>query len=279
MPPDLPPLGIVAGGGRLPEILVSGCARRGRPVLVVQLDGQGDPARYHPHATVMVVRPGRAGRIIKCFKDAGVTELVFAGSVLRPTLSQVMPDWWAAKFLARTGAYSRGDDGLLRAIVRALEVEEGFSVTGPDQLMPDIVAPAGRIAGPAPDSALLKMAQAAVAAARELGRRDLGQAVVFGPDGLIAEEGKSGTEGLVNGAASGAGGGILVKVMKPGQERRVDLPAIGPDTVDQVVRAGLNGVAVEAGNSLILDWEAVRDKADQAGISVFGLETAGVSTP
>lgn len=269
MPPNAPKLGLIAGGGLLPEILAKRCRDSGRGLFVAVLNGQGDPARY-PADCTETFRLGAAGKLIKHLRAEGVEEVAFAGSVRRPKATDLIPDLWTTKFLARTKAMGLGDDGLLSAIVQALETEEGFRVVGPSEIAPELLAPAGAVGSHSLSLAMAADLAAGIAGARDLGRRDIGQAVIAKGGKVICEEGPEGTEALVRGAGEAARGGILVKAMKPAQEARVDLPASGPDTVDQAVAAGLAGIAVEAGRSLMLDRETMVARADAAGIVLYG---------
>lgn len=271
MPPDLEKLGIIAGGGRLPELLAESCREGGRPYFAAVLKGQGDPAQF-PADCSASFRLGATGGLIKRLKAEGVTEIVLSGTVRRPGLSELFPDLWTARFLARSRAFDKGDDGLLRAIVDVLEREEGFKVLAPEDIAPGLLAPAGQMGAVAPSEAQRRDIEVGMAAARDLGRRDVGQAVVVRDGRLVAEEGTEGTEAMLSALAArgGAAGGVLVKAMKPQQERRVDLPTIGPDTVGQARAAGLAGVAVETGGALVLDRDDLARAADAAGLFVFG---------
>lgn len=271
MPPDLEKLGIIAGGGRLPELLAESCREGGRPVFVAVLKGQGDPVKF-PADCSAGFRLGATGGLIKRLRAEGVAEIVLSGTVRRPRLADLLPDLWTARFLARSGAFDLGDDGLLRAIVDVLEREEGFKVVAPEDIAPNLLAPEGQIGGVAASDAARRDVEAGMAAARDLGRRDVGQAVVVRDGRLVAEEGSEGTEAMLAALAArgGAAGGVLVKAMKPQQERRVDLPTIGPDTVGQARAAGLAGIAVEAGRTLVLDRDDLVRAADAAGLFVFG---------
>lgn len=269
----LPKLGIIAGGGRLPEILVQRCRAAGRPVFVAVLKGQGDAARF-PGAETEMFRVGAVGAIIKRLKSADISEIILSGAVRRPAAADLFPDLWSAAFLARTKALGKGDDGLLRALLAALEDKEGFTVLGPHEVAPDLLTPAGTLGActmPREQAATLA---AGITGARSLGRRDAGQAVIAAAGRIVAEEGPAGTAAMVAGAGAEARGGILVKAMKPGQEPRVDLPAVGPDTVDQALAAGLSGIAVEAGRSLCLDRDEMVRRADAGGLFVHGFTDA-----
>tara|TARA_R110000824_G_scaffold46624_1_gene133650 strand:+ start:1048 stop:1890 length:843 start_codon:yes stop_codon:yes gene_type:complete len=269
MRPSLPRLGIIAGGGLLPEILVQRCHAAGRPVFVAALKGQGDAGRFSD-TEVETFRLGAVGGIIKRLKSLDITDIVLSGAVQRPRAADLIPDLWSARFLARTKALGRGDDGLLTAILTALEDQEGFRVLAPHDLAPDLLTPAGTLSVQALSREMARDLAAGIAGARAHGRRDAGQAVIAAGGRVVAWEGPQGTEAMIAAAGLEARGGILVKAMKPGQEPRVDLPAVGPDTVDQAVAAGLHGISVEAGRSLILDRDEMIRRADAAGLAVHG---------
>lgn len=262
-------LGIIAGGGLLPEILVQRCRAAGRPVFVAALKGQGDPARF-AGAEVETFRLGAVGGIIKRLRSLDITDIVLSGAVQRPGAADLIPDLWSARFLARTKALSRGDDGLLTAILTALEEREGFRVLAAHDLAPDLLTPAGALGSRRLDQDMRADLAAGITGARSLGRRDAGQAVIAVDGRVMAWEGPEGTEAMIAAAGPDARGGMLVKAMKPGQEPRVDLPAVGPDTVDQAVAMGLRGIAAEAGRSLTLDRDEIIRRADAAGLVVHG---------
>ncbi|MEQ8503741.1 MAG: UDP-2,3-diacylglucosamine diphosphatase LpxI [Rhodospirillales bacterium] len=264
-----PKLGIIAGGGLLPEILVHRCRAAERPVVVAALKGQGDPTRFAGD-NITSFRLGAVGGIIKYLKNNDITEIVLCGAVRRPKATDLIPDLWTTRFLARTKALGLGDDGLLKAILGALESEEGFRVLAPHDIAPDLLTPAGAVGGVSLAETAINDLNAGILGAKDLGRRDLGQAVIAAGGRVICEEGPEGTEAMILSAGPDARGGLLVKAMKPNQEPRVDLPAVGPDTVDQAVHAGLRGMAVEAGRSFILDREETVRRADAAGICIFG---------
>lgn len=273
-------LGILAGGGALPVHLVDTCIRSRRPFFVVAFEGHADPGLVAPRVDRQPVphawvRLGAAGRTIRLLRRAGATDLVMAGRIRRPRLVQVWPDFWALRFLIRHRGLKPGDDALLRAIIEDLD-DEGFAVVAVDSLLPDLLAPAGVLGAVQPDAAAESDLRAGIAAALALGARDIGQAAVVRDGQVIGREGSAGTDALLAACAAPPAGraGVLVKMAKPGQERRVDLPTIGVHTVVAAERAGLAGIAVEAGAALIVEREAVIAAADTAGLFVMGIGTA-----
>jgi DUF1009 family protein len=275
MAPPLPSegkLGIVAGGGTLPHHLVAACRAVGREVFVLALEGQADK-----DLTANVAhdwnRLGAVGAGIDKLRAAGAQDLVFAGRVKRPGLAALRPDRKALSILATVaGGFGAGDNAILAAVTRALE-GEGFRIVGAEEILAGLLAVEGAYGARRPDDADSADIVRGIEAARALGRADKGQAAVMRAGVVLGLEDEEGTDALLARCAAGGGGkgGVLVKVAKPGQERRVDLPTIGPDTVENAARAGLAGIAVEAGGALVIDRMEVARRADAAGLFVIGI--------
>jgi UDP-2,3-diacylglucosamine hydrolase len=250
-------LGIIAGSGGLPRRLIEACRAKGREVFLLAIESEAEPeiVASVPHAWC---RLGAAAKGIGLLRDNGVTDLVLAGSIRRPSLSAIRPDWRAAKFFAKVGYRLLGDDGLLSAVVKELE-GEGFHLIGAHELLEADAAvgegPLGRLA---PDAEAEADIARGTAVARALGALDIGQAVVVQQGLVLGIEAIEGTDALIErcaGLRRDGPGGVLVKLEKPGQEPRVDRPTIGPQTVRLAAAAGLRGIAVEAGATLLLDRE------------------------
>lgn len=263
------PLGILAGSGALPGRLIEACAKAGRPVFVLAFTGAADPAVVDkvPHAWI---RLGQAGTGLGILRAHGVRELVMAGGVRRPSPLALRPDWRTLKFFAALGWRALGDDGLLRAVIHALEAE-GFTVVGAESILERDLAPEGPLGKRLPDAAATADITLGLATAREHGAHDRGQAVVVAAGQVVDREGPDGTDALLRRCKGRAAGGVLVKTSKPGQERRADLPAIGPDTVAAAAAVGIKGIAVEAGATLLIDRAAIVQAADRAGLFVTGM--------
>jgi DUF1009 family protein len=265
-------LGIIAGAGELPLRAVEACRAVGRPVFVLALEGAASPATVEsvPHAWI---RLGAAGQGLRLLKENGVEELVMIGGVRRPSLFALRPDWRTARFFARIGYRALGDDGLLRAVIRELE-SEGFRVVGADTVLGDALATEGPLGALRPDVQAESDIGRGLEVARALGALDVGQAAVVQQGIVLGVEAAEGTDALL--ARCGplrrdGPGGVLVKVAKPGQDRRADLPTIGPATVAAAAAAGLRGIAVEAGATLVADRTAVVAAADRVGLFVVGI--------
>ena len=268
-------IGIVAGSGTLPQRLIESCRATGREVFVLALVGEADPSVVEavPHAWSRI---GAAGLALDTLRANGVTELVLAGGVRRPSLSSLRPDWRAAKFFARIGYRALGDDGLLSAIVKELE-HEGFRVLGADELLDSAELPEGPLGRLSPDKDAAADIARGIEIARALGMLDIGQAVVVQQGLVLGVEAIEGTDALLRrcGELRREGpGGVLVKMAKPGQERRVDRPTIGLQTIALAAEAGLQGIAAEAGATLLLDRDEVVRVADAAALFIVGMRTA-----
>ena len=272
-------LGIIAGAGDLPVLLAQHCRDSGMPVHVSRIKGMCDPR--------LTLFPGSEcalanfGERMKALKADGVDALVFAGLVNRPDFSTLKPDLRGALALPRIMAEMRkGDDALLRAVLAEFE-REGFAIVGTDEVLANLLAEVGLIAGAEPTEAQLEDANKAMTIAAEIGRLDIGQGAIV-VDGLVlAVEAQEGTDRMlarvydlsthIRGTKA-ARCGVLAKRANPDQERRVDLPTIGVKTVEGASKAGLAGIVVEAGGALIIDRNNVIAAAEEAGLFILGVQ-------
>ncbi|MGC8475801.1 MAG: LpxI family protein [Acetobacteraceae bacterium] len=268
-----PPIGIIAGGGWLPAALAAALAAEGRGLFLVGIEGHADPAALAPHPHVML-RLGAAGAILEALRQAGCRELVLLGTIRRPSLAALRPDTGGARILARLGrAFFAGDDGLLSAVIRVLG-EEGFTVRGAQELLPGLLAPPGPLTRARPDAEAEADIARGIAVARALGAADVGQGCVVQQGLVLAVEAVEGTDAMLARAAALARpgpGGVLVKLVKPGQDRRADLPTLGPATIEAAAAAGLRGIAYTAGATLLAEPARLAREADARGIFLLGL--------
>jgi UDP-2,3-diacylglucosamine hydrolase len=269
--PHQGPLGIIAGSGGLPSRVIESCRAAGREVFVLALEGEAEREAVEavPHAWCRI---GAAAKALDLLRANAVAELVLAGGVRRPSLAALRPDWRATKLLARIGYRALGDDGLLSAVVKELE-REGFRVVGADQLLDEAALPEGPLGRLRPDADALADIAHGMRLARAIGALDIGQAVVVQQGLVLGVEAIEGTDDLLRRCARlrrDGPGGVLVKVEKPGQERRADRPVIGPQTVILAAEGGLRGIAAEAGATLVLDRAEVIRLADATGLFVVG---------
>lgn len=273
------PVGLIAAGGVMPFAVADSLMARGIKPVLFALNGACDPVRVERfrHHWISV---GQFGRAMKLFRSENCRDLVFIGTLVRPALSEIRLDWGTLRVLARLwAAFRGGDDHLLSGIGRILE-QDGFRMVGIKDVAPDLLMPAGCVTRAAPD----ENAAADIARGREVLRAlspfDIGQAAIVIDGHVVAVEDIEGTDGLLARVArlrgegrirAKAARGVLVKAPKSGQDLRFDLPTIGPRTVEGAVKAGLAGIAVVAGNTIVVDPQAMIEAADAAGLFVSGL--------
>jgi len=268
-------LGVLAGGGPLPARIVQSCLASGREVFVIAFEDETDPKTCEG-VSHMWVPLGKVGATIKRLKAERCEEVVLAGPVRRPAFSKLKPDMRAIKLLGKIRkAAGQGDNAILSVLVEELE-SENFRVVGADELLSDVAAPGGNMSDRIPSESDQVDIALGARVAEALGALDVGQAVVVQQGVVLGVEAIEGTDALLKRCAAlkrEGNGGVLVKLRKPQQERRADLPTIGSDTVRCAAEAGLNGIAVEAGQSLILDRPEVVAEANRLGLFVVGINT------
>jgi len=276
-------LAIVAGGGSLPRLLAERCRRQGDPYRLYAIRGAaGAWAREHSARwfSLPEIQP-----VLGELAQSGCSELCLAGSVSRPSDDEALPGLAGNDPMAGVAeAMRRGDDALLRAVAGRVE-SVGLRVIGVEERMPDLLAPAGSVAGPPPDAADIEDIERGAVIAAALGAVDVGQAVAVAEGRCLAVETVEGTAAMLRrisrmsvaergGARQGRG--VLVKAVKPGQDCRFDRPAAGPDTLAAVRAAGLRGLAVEAGGVLLLDRERMAAAGRQGGdVFLYGFARSG----
>lgn len=271
-------LGIVAGAGALPRLLFEHAATVGEPPCVIGFEGIALP--WEPPGTPHVPFE-KPGRIFRALRQAGCDRVVLAGSMRRPKLNPWRFDWkfWtlAWKLLP---AMKGGDDGTLRAVAAMFE-GEGLTLMAAHEVRDDLLIREGVLTRARPTGRDRKDAERAAGIVAALGGQDVGQGAVVAGGLCLAVETIQGTDAMLayvaetGDAFRGKAKGVFYKAPKPGQDRRMDLPAIGPDTVAAAARAGLAGIAVEAGGVLILDREATVAAADDAGLFIWARPAGG----
>jgi len=274
-----PKLGIIAGGGALPARLASAAQTAGRAVFVIKLDGHADDPALDEYPNVST-RLGAAAKILDAMRANECRDVVLAGKVARPSFSAIRPDWRAAKLLMKVGMKALGDDGLLRLVGEELE-REGFRLVGAHDILADLAVSEGVLGAIAPDDQAISDARHGLSVARILGQADVGQGCVVQQGLVLALEAIEGTDEMVRRSAKyrrEGVGGVLVKASKPQQDKRLDLPAIGLTTIEEAHLAGLRGIALLAGGTMIIDRAAVIARADALGMFVLGLGDEGGET-
>jgi DUF1009 family protein len=276
-PSPATPLAIICGSGSLPFAVADAALRHGRRVVMFALRGWADPQRIaaYPHHWIAV---GQFGRFCRLAREEGCLDLVVIGGVVRPALWQVRPDLATLRLLPHAVRMFRGGDAFLLSGLARLFEREGFRLLAAQDLAPEILMPEGALGRHLPNErARLDIARG-LALLRATGPFDIGQAVVIAENHVLAIEAAEGTDHMLARVAelrrSGrirSTGGVLVKAPKPGQDHRIDLPTFGPRTIDGATRAGLEGIAVLAGSSIVAEPERIASLADAARLFVLGV--------
>ncbi len=280
------PLAIICGGGAFPLAVAEAARKAGRQVILFPVRGFADaPVGAWPHVWISI---GRFGFLKREMRRLGCRDVVFIGNVLRPRIRDIRLDWRTLTLLPRVFAMLRGgDDHLLTSLGRLFE-ESGFRLVGAHEVAPDILIPAGRLGALTPDArAAVDIAQGRAALAT-MGPLDIGQGLVVMNGHVVAVEAAEGTDLMLARVAElRANGrikvpdrcGVLVKCPKAGQDRRLDMPSLGVRTVEGAARAGLAGIALEAGGVIVADVEALVQAANRAGLFIFAFEREGAESP
>lgn len=273
-------LALIAGNGSLPGQIADALASEGREFEVVAIKGEANAATRHMAGVILGW--GEVGRLYNFLKNNGCDDVLLIGGVTRrPDFTSIFGDFGTFRrlpsiFRALTG----GDDSLLTKVIRLFE-KEGFRVVGIKDVVPQLLASSGVLGNVQPKSKDWHDLELALKATEKLGELDIGQAAVAVGGRVIALEGAEGTDAMLvrcadlknSGRVRNKGrSGVLVKTAKPGQDLRVDLPTIGPKTIELAVSAGLCGIAVEAYGALISNKEETLKKADSEGLFLIGID-------
>ncbi|MEM6810952.1 MAG: UDP-2,3-diacylglucosamine diphosphatase LpxI [Pseudomonadota bacterium] len=256
-------LGIIAGGGSLPSQLVDHCQKHNIEYVVVGLEG------FAEIESDFYSRIGLANKIFLFLDIKKVTDVVLIGSVERPTIQNLWPDWETFIFFLKAWLKSFGDSRLLDAA--RLEIEKrGFTVRGVHEFLPELLMPEGAITKIMPAPKFDDEIELGFIAAKKHGEADKGQSVIILNGNVIAREGKSGTSAMIR--EHGRKGAILVKACKPQQDRNLDLPTIGPETAQLCANRKMRGIIAEAGATLLVDRAKTAQIADQHQMFIMGIK-------
>lgn len=273
-------LGVIAGGGSLPFALAEAIEQQGKDLFIIALKGSAEKAlcegRDHFWASI-----GKTGAVISRLKQKGVTHLIFAGSVKRPSLKSLRLDLSTFWRLFKRGFRFHGDDTILR-FVHDMMTSEGFKVIGAHEVCPQLLMPKGNLTQEQPSQSMMKDIAYGAHIAQEMGRLDIGQSVVIQDGMILGVEAIEGTDALVRRCAAlkrqKAKPPILVKMCKPDQLEAIDLPTIGLETVKAAHEAGYQGIAIEAGKALLLDAADVVTYADKHDLFVMGIQESDLKS-
>jgi DUF1009 family protein len=271
------PIALICGAGTLPLAVADHLAARGRSVLLFPLQGVAAEADYRgrPHS---FIRPVQLGPLRRALRTADCRDVVLIGSMVRPAFWQMRFDWESLKLLPRIAAAFRGgDDHLLRGVAKLFE-QQGVRLHGAHEVAPEILVPEGPLGHLQPSDADREDIAFGLSYLHAAGRFDVGQAVVVSGRHVLAVEAAEGTDGMLARVAKlrangriRSKGGVLVKAPKPQQDRRFDLPSIGPATAEGAAMAGLCGIAVAANETIMAEPAALATAADRARLFVVGV--------
>jgi UDP-2,3-diacylglucosamine hydrolase len=270
------PLGIIAGRGSLPAFIADAATADNVPVHIVAIQGEADPdIERFPHTWI---KWGEVGKVFSALDKNGCKDLVIIGGVTRPHIKNVRIDFGAVRALPFLLSLRKGgDDRILSRIVRFFE-QNGYRVHGAGDVLPELLVPEGTLTQRAPSAEDKADMALAFEVVRALGRFDIGQGAVIASGYVLAVEAAEGTDAMLErcadikqrGRSHGTGPGVLVKAPKPGQEERVDMPTIGPETMLNAAAAGLSGVAVAARRVLIADYNRTLEIANDRKLFIYG---------
>jgi hypothetical protein len=283
----MPRIALIAGNGTLPCQIADGLAASGREFRIVAIKGEAD---QHTQARADTqLGWGEIGRLYKFLQQTDCREVLLIGGVSkRPDFTSILGDFGTLKRLPTIiRALAGGDDSLLTKVIRLFE-DEGYRVVGIKDVAPQLLAASGVLGSVRPKADDWADVGLALKATEKLGELDIGQAAVAVGGRVVALEGAEGTDAMLERCAelrrigrirSRGRAGVLVKTAKPNQDLRVDLPAVGPRTIDLAVSAGLAGIAVEASGALIAESDETIRKADQAKLFLIGIDRAADPEP
>ncbi len=270
-------IGLIAGNGIFPIEFAKAAKKKGLEVIAVAHEGETLPELAKWADAVFWIKVGQLGKLIKIFKEQGVRDVLMAGGIKKTRLfSGAMPDLRGAALLARM--IHKKDDSILRAVAEDLE-SEGISVRESTLYLDSILAPSGVLTKRKPSKDEWKDIEFGWQMAKEVGRLDIGQTVAVKDQAVLAVEAIEGTdEAIRRGGKLCNGGAVVVKICKPQQDLRFDLPAAGARTIATMKEVKAACLAVEAGKTIILDKESVIAEANKAGIAIVGVEEKSFAT-
>jgi hypothetical protein len=262
-------IGIIAGGGQFPRLVAKDAKASGLDVAICGFQGHTDPATAECADVFELLHLGQLNRMVNFFKDHNVTRVCMAGSISKPKALQFRPDWRAAKILF--SLKKKGDDSLLRAIMADIE-KDGISIVASADLAPGLRTPSGTLTRHEPDENTWKDIRYGWPIARAMGAFDIGQCLVVRQNMVMAVECLEGTDAAIRrGAELGGEGCTALKLVKPGQDERVDLPSVGLTTIRNLVDHHYSALAIQSGKTLFFDREESLKLADEHGLAIVAL--------
>jgi DUF1009 family protein len=273
MTQQLPKLGIIAGSGKLPEHIIKECISSNREYFVLAIENETNfkTLEQVAHKWISI---GLIGEAIDTFKKEKVTEITFAGRIKRPNFFSLKTDGLGLKLVGKITKGKLFNDSSLFSIITNFFEGYGFKIVGAETLFADSVIKEGLLTNVKPTNDDYKDIELGKTALIQIANLDVGQALIIQNGLILGIEAVEGTDELIKRCThfkTFPQGGVLVKIAKPNQDKRVDLPTIGKNTIEEAHKAGLSGIAVEALSTIILDREAVVQKANELGIFLIGI--------
>lgn len=264
-----PPLGVIAGAGRLP-VLLTQAVQGSRPLVIASITNAPSSELSSVAAVYRHLSVGKIHQILRTFGDAGASELVILGAVGKDVLFRPKQlDWLALKILAQ--AKTRGSQSLFHAIADEF-ASRGFTVADQRTYLPPLLAAEGALTSGKPSRAVRRDAEHALRLAREVAALDVGQTVAVKDGVPIAVEAMEGTDAAIRRAADLAGPGVVVaKASRPDHDFRFDVPTVGLDTVDTLIAVAAAALVVEADRTFVLDREEATSRADANGVAILAV--------
>jgi DUF1009 family protein len=272
------PIGLLAGAGRFPIVVAEKARRLGIPLVCVGIRHMASPELAGLVQRFYWARVARMGRMIRCFQREGVERIVMAGKVFKTAMHtpwlvlSLLPDWRTLRFWYGRRRPDNRDDTLLLAVIDEFAVD-GLRFESALDLCPELLVTAGVLTRRPPTAREKEDIRFGWELAREMGRLDVGQSVAVKDRSVLAVEAIEGTDEAIRraGTLCGAGGFVVVKVAKPQQDMRFDVPTVGVGTVESIRRARGRVLAIEAGRTIIVDQPETVALADRHGISIVAL--------
>lgn len=271
-------IGLIAGSGDLPHLIANAARAQGDRVFSIAIKGFAKPEDFQAPSQALGI--AEIAKLLKLLHEKSCSHVVMAGYVKRPDFSALKPDLASLKYLPKViNAARSGDDGLLRFFVNLFE-SEGFGVLAPQEMCAELLMPEGHLAGPPISEYVQKDIQKAVDIARISGRYDIGQGAVVCDGLVLAVEAQEGTDAMLERVGAldkdirgqfDNKRGVLAKCLKPDQDIRVDLPTIGPGTVERAANAGLAGIVLEAHQAFVVRKSEVVSLANELGVFIYGI--------
>lgn len=268
MSEDRGTVGLIAGGGQFPLLVAEGARRHGFRVVAVAHKGETKPSLSDQVDKITWIKLGQLGHMIKALKKEGVQKTLMAGSITKKRMFEnIMPDLKGLAMISKLAIFH--DDDILRSLAGEL-AKEGIEIVSSTLYLPELLAPSGCLTKKKPTKGEREDIDFGWKVAKELGRLDIGQCVVVRRKTVLAVEAIDGTnETILRGGRLGREEAVVVKVSKPNQDLRFDVPAVGPETIKVMSQVKASVLTIEAGKTLIFDREKMIAKAEETGISII----------